>query len=274
MIIDAPVAEELRPDMYSYLNLGDSQTAYIIGNGNSRRGLDLSILDGDVWGCNALFRDYTPDYLTIVDTGIMGECCASRYPKFNKCYFSGDWIDQMDREQYETVKDTMMQFQDDTIDACKLEEYFDESHTKYTLHGKGNSENGLMVITGIGLEEDYKISKVGGPEDDYYLFENWFCGTTAAAMASLNHDYSNVVFVGFDSVWNYNKHKYNNIYAGTSCYALESDVENQRLVAEDLQRGYSSQTTQLKILVDRFPNIDYYIMKDELSVEPLEQYLV
>ena len=44
------IAEELRPDMYSYLNLGDSRTAYIIGNGNSRRGLDLSILDGDVWG--------------------------------------------------------------------------------------------------------------------------------------------------------------------------------------------------------------------------------
>ena len=43
-------------------------------------------------------------------------------------------------------------------------------------------------------------------------------------------------------------------------------------VAEDLQRGYSSQTTQLKILVDRFPNIDYYIMKDELSVSPLEDY--
>ena len=71
MIIDAPVAEELRPDMYSYLNLGDS-TAYIIGNGNSRRGLDLSILDGDIWGCNALFRDYTPDYLTIVDTKYHG----------------------------------------------------------------------------------------------------------------------------------------------------------------------------------------------------------
>ena len=59
----------------SYLNLSEGHTAYIIGNGTSRQGLDLNVL-GDIWGCNALFRDYTPDYLTIVDVSIMGECCG------------------------------------------------------------------------------------------------------------------------------------------------------------------------------------------------------
>ena len=48
MTVDAMVAEELRPDMYSYLNLDDGQTAYIIGNGTSRQGLDLDVLR---WGC-------------------------------------------------------------------------------------------------------------------------------------------------------------------------------------------------------------------------------
>ena len=57
MTVDAMIAEELRPDMYSYLNLTGGKTAYIIGNGTSRQGLDLSILDGYIWGCNALFRD-------------------------------------------------------------------------------------------------------------------------------------------------------------------------------------------------------------------------
>ena len=57
----------------SYLMLDQLKTAYIIGNGQSRIGLDLDVLGGDVWGCNALFRDYTPDYLTIVDVSIMGE---------------------------------------------------------------------------------------------------------------------------------------------------------------------------------------------------------
>ena len=64
----------------SYLALDQIKTAYIIGNGQSRIGLDLDILGGDVWGCYALFRDYTPDYLTIVDVSIMGECAESAYP--------------------------------------------------------------------------------------------------------------------------------------------------------------------------------------------------
>ena len=48
--------------------------------------------------------------------------------------------------------------------------------------------------------------------------------------------------------------------------------ENNRLV-ETGDQGWISQTDQLKILVDTFPNIDYYIMKDELSVSPLDEYL-
>ena len=45
MTVDAMIAEELRPDMYSYLNLTSGKTAYIIGNGTSRQGLDLDVLD-------------------------------------------------------------------------------------------------------------------------------------------------------------------------------------------------------------------------------------
>ena len=59
--LDPEIAEELTPTMYSYLNLSEGRTAYIIGNGMSRVGLDLNLLTGDVWGCNALYRDYTPD---------------------------------------------------------------------------------------------------------------------------------------------------------------------------------------------------------------------
>ena len=37
----------------------------------------------------------------------MGECCESRYPKLNKCYFSGDWIDPLGFEEYNVIKETM-----------------------------------------------------------------------------------------------------------------------------------------------------------------------
>lgn len=251
----------------SYLSLKGDKTAYIIGNGQSRIGLDLDVLGGDIWGCNALFRDYAPDYLTIVDVSIMGECCESKYPKYNKCYFSGEWDDPLGHEEYNTIKQTM---------GVPVREWIDPSHTKVTMHGKGNGNVGILEMQAIGIEDDYKISKVDGPPEDYHIFENWFAGTTAAAMASKNHDYNNVVFVGFDSVWNYNPTKYNNIYAGTKCYGTEDDPENNRLVmgAWNGDKGWISQTQQLNILVDKFQNIDYYIMKDELSITPLEQYLV
>ena len=62
-------------------------TAYIIGNGPSRKGLDLDTLDGTTFGCNALYRDYSPDYLVSGDSTIIKEICESEYPKNNKCIF-------------------------------------------------------------------------------------------------------------------------------------------------------------------------------------------
>jgi len=44
--------------------------AYIIGNGPSRKGFDLNSLKttGQTYGCNALYRDFIPDYIFSVDT--------------------------------------------------------------------------------------------------------------------------------------------------------------------------------------------------------------
>jgi len=56
------------------------KTAFIIGNGETRRGFDLTRLKpyGTIFGCNALYRDYypefiVPDYLVAIDDGIIGE---------------------------------------------------------------------------------------------------------------------------------------------------------------------------------------------------------
>ena len=49
--------------------------AYIIGNGPSRKGFDLNLLKptGQVYGCNALYRDFVPDYLFSVDAKMTQE---------------------------------------------------------------------------------------------------------------------------------------------------------------------------------------------------------
>jgi len=49
--------------------------AFIIGNGLSREGFDLESLrgKGTIFGCNALYRDFTPDYLVSIDNAIVSE---------------------------------------------------------------------------------------------------------------------------------------------------------------------------------------------------------
>ena len=51
--------------------------AYCIGNGPSRHGFDLNKLksSGQTYGCNALYRDFLPDFIFSVDTKISVKMC-------------------------------------------------------------------------------------------------------------------------------------------------------------------------------------------------------
>ena len=53
--------------------------AYIIGNGPSRKGFDLDRLKdtGQTYGCNAIYRDFMPDFIFSVDTKITVEMVAN-----------------------------------------------------------------------------------------------------------------------------------------------------------------------------------------------------
>ena len=61
-------------------------TAFIIGNGTSREGFDLTRLKsyGTIYGCNALYRDFPdhsiPDFLVAIDDGIIAEIESSNFP--------------------------------------------------------------------------------------------------------------------------------------------------------------------------------------------------
>jgi hypothetical protein len=55
--------------------------AFVLGNGVSRRGIDLTILNqyGKIYGCNALYREYTPDVLVATDRPIATHIQQSGY---------------------------------------------------------------------------------------------------------------------------------------------------------------------------------------------------
>ena len=54
---------------------------FIIGNGESRLGLDLDSLreKGKIYGCNALYRDFVPDVLVAIDEAVMFEIVSTGY---------------------------------------------------------------------------------------------------------------------------------------------------------------------------------------------------
>ena len=60
-----------------------SGNAYCIGNGPSRKGFDLTKLkqSGQTYGCNALYRDFMPDFIFSVDAQITMEMCKNEVGK-------------------------------------------------------------------------------------------------------------------------------------------------------------------------------------------------
>ncbi len=54
--------------------------AYVIGNGPSRKGFDLQTLksSGQTYGCNALYRDFMPDFIFSVDAKMTTEMVLAK----------------------------------------------------------------------------------------------------------------------------------------------------------------------------------------------------
>lgn len=61
-------------------------TAFIIGNGPSRRNIDLSKLSGDTYGCNLLFNEFIPTVLVSCDLAISNHIQLTSYPKYHTFY--------------------------------------------------------------------------------------------------------------------------------------------------------------------------------------------
>ena len=65
---------------------------FAVGNGESRKSVDLNKLYefGIIYGCNALYRDFRPDALVVVDPKMKEEIWETDYLLENKAYFK-DW---------------------------------------------------------------------------------------------------------------------------------------------------------------------------------------
>jgi hypothetical protein len=60
-----------------------NNVAFVLGNGRSRLNADLTVLkqNGTVFGCNALYREFDPDFLIAVDVKMVNEIISAGYHK-------------------------------------------------------------------------------------------------------------------------------------------------------------------------------------------------
>jgi hypothetical protein len=63
--------------------MAQNKKAIIVGNGVSRRGVDLAELNryAIMFGCNAIYREYFPEFIVSLDKGMIKELYDSKYPE-------------------------------------------------------------------------------------------------------------------------------------------------------------------------------------------------
>ena len=246
-----------------------------LGNGESRLGIDLDRLRqyATIWGCNALYRDFTPDFLVCVDIEMSHEIYRSGYAFKNVVYFR-DWS-RLPEEAYELVVTPSHISQRDIID---LESYIHvsprvEGWNEFAISGQDLDqlrklrEDYLTACHNEGIEVNsdtvdilFADKRAGlwvtwlAPEDKVRKTESLpggsdyaFCsGALCSTLASIEPETEEVYLLGMDLYSD--TEKANNVYKGTDCY-IGSD--GQSIPPENW-------IEQHRMIFEKFPHIKYY----------------
>ena len=65
---------------------------WAIGNGESRKDIDIDKLEGLKVGCNAIFRSFKTEYLICVDKRMMNEALDANANDYSLLYTRNDWF--------------------------------------------------------------------------------------------------------------------------------------------------------------------------------------
>ena len=253
----------------------DTSKVVCLGNGESRLGIDLSDLKQkvEVYGCNALYRDFTPDRLVCVDIEMSHEIYRSGYCLDNIVYFRA-W-DKLPGEAYEQLVTPSHISQQDTID---LKSYIHESPrvegwNEFVMSGQdldrlrqyredyltdcldkgldinpdnidivlGDHHAGLWITWVAPKDKVLKTESLPGNTD--YDFSS---GALCSLFASLEETTEEIYLLGMDLYSTTDKA--NNVYKGTDCYISPNGDE---IPPENW-------IMQHKVTFEKFPHIQYY----------------
>lgn len=208
-----------------------NDNVYVLGNGSSRENIDPTLLPGTVIGCNACYRDFTPDVICATDAGIMSDIIESGYD--GQCYFTHNSWNLLPEEAYDSLKN-----------GTEHETYrrFDSEYFVYIsgLNDNVTKTENYIIWVPKGMEN--KIKNMG----EEVL--GWSTGTSAVYVACKEmNDPKKVYLLGFDHKTN----RYDNLYADTKHY-FSKDSTHKWL---DVHNNWSD---QLYKMFKWHPNIEFY----------------
>ena len=224
-------------------------TAFCFGNGNSRKSLNLDDFKkhGTVIGCNAIYRDFTPDIVVGLDSRIGHEIYRSGYAHKHTCYL-GYWTPVpifVAKEMMKTMADKT-----DIVWNDSQEVVYHGADGVFTLT-KGHNL-GVTYITGITTKDKVKDIE---PDVDGFAYATGSrsiylaCELGAKEVYIIGHD-----LYSLDS-------KINNIYAGTNSYA----DKNADYARPDNPDETFNWILQHKNTFNKFKNTQFY----KVNINPI-----
>jgi len=220
--------------MYEGADAQGIDSVFVLGNGPSRKNIDPSELQGTVIGCNACYRDFTPDVICATDAGIISDIIESGYD--GQCYFTHNSWNLLPEEAYDPL-----------ANGTEHTTYrrFDSEYFVYISGLAANCIQTKSYIIWVPKGMENKIKNIG--EEVY----GWSTGTSALHIACRDftcNDYEKVYLLGFDHHNNY----YDNIYTDTEHYFSKDSKRVEGWKAE-----YNNWDKQIFKVIEEHPALQF-----------------
>jgi len=215
--------------------------AFILGNGPDRPTDTewLINLEGDTYGCNAIYRDFQPDFLVVNDWAMMVEIINSTYA--GNCHFTD--FEELPMEALEGIHympeyETAIHIgeQEDSSSFVFMESYFPIGHSPSKQYHIIWLDESLQHIS-WGLKPQFESMSTG----------------LCAIQLALETGYDEIDVIGFSGLKDRN---YQNIYDGTENYKFDPAAPDKVRVPETYVPFDASHWESVYIkLVKQYPKI-------------------
>ena len=231
-----------------------SEKVFVLGNGPSRANIDPSKLDGTVIGCNACYRDFTPDVICAHDAGIISDIVNSEFD--GDCYFTHNSWNLLPAEVYSTVRNGS---------EIETKRKAGDNNFVYISGLDKNVKLPQRYIFWVSEQMEHKIKNIGTE------VMGWSTGTSALHIACRDYtcnDYEKVYLLGFDHHVDY----YANLYTNTEHYFsrdrnMRSEYDNWgEQILKVVKDHPALQFIWVNYLGDNFPNLPNLFSKDEKEI--------